>query len=222
MSGVVVAINKSWVSQANTNDMSTDIYPSEPFTTQTSDGRLIWVLLAWLVAGAGLFVALRSTQSLKLGVIVEDDVQEMSRAHKVHANKLRPAYIASARGSSDPESLDRILRASIYAASLEKLDNLRVSSAGTFAKALGSQVGDVFIKLVRGEDNVIRAQIFVKEGAEPGKVLESAMHLQQLSEPTWIPKLAQLTEDNLAEWHTMSLLLMGECILGIRLFSLKG
>jgi hypothetical protein len=74
----IVARNQSWVSQANTNDTSPDIYPNEPFTTQTSEGSLIWVLFFWLVAGVSLFIALRSTQSLKLGMRVEDNVQEMS------------------------------------------------------------------------------------------------------------------------------------------------
>jgi hypothetical protein len=204
MNGEIVTPNQSWVSQADTSDMSKDIfYPDGEFNSQNRD-LVFWVWVKWLIAGVTFILFLRSLKLLKLGKMVEEDVQEMSRAHKVPANKLRPAYIASARASSDPESLEQILHASPYHAHLEKLDNLRVSSGYTFAKALGSQLGDVFIKLVRGEDNVIRAQIFVKEGAEPGALLERAMHLQQLSELDWIPKFAQLTEDNLTEWQTMS------------------
>jgi hypothetical protein len=59
-------------------------------------------------------------------------------------------------------------------------------------------------EVVKGEDGVLRAQVIVKEGADPNVLLEEAAHVAQVSDPKLAPKLAQLTEDKLAPWSNMS------------------
>jgi hypothetical protein len=82
--------------------------------------------------------------------------------------------------------------------------DVAVLSAEEFAKQTGSKTGNAVTKLVKGEDGVLRAQVFVKEGADPSVLLEEAAHVAQLSDPKLTPKLAKLTEDNLANWPKMS------------------
>jgi hypothetical protein len=198
-----------FVNQAGTN---TSLDPSKTLMPQDMKGHWGWVAAAWVGAGLDLGAAIHATRLLRLGMKVEDVVQLTSKANPgVSVGALRRAYMASAQGTSNQKVLREVLTSALpkeMRAQVGKDPNLlRVLSAEEFARQTGSRTGNAVTKLVRGPDGVIRPQVLVREGADPGALFEEAIHVQQLLDPktaaTLQPKLAQLTEANLAGWRNM-------------------
>jgi hypothetical protein len=161
------------------------------------------------LGGAGLDIgaAVKAARLLKTGMTVEEVIKTTSKAHNIPEELLRGAYTASGKGTSDPKGLKNILTSALpkeVAEQAGKNVDVAVLSAEEFAKQTGSKTGNAVTKLVKGEDGVLRAQVIVREGANPNVLLEEAVHVAQLSDPKLTPKLAKLTEDNLANWPKMS------------------
>jgi hypothetical protein len=164
------------------------------------------VVASWVGAGLDLGAAVHATRLLKTGMTVEEVIRTTSKAHNIPEELLRGAYTASGKGTSDPVLLKNVLTSALpkeIAQQAGKNVDVAVLSAEEFAKQTGSKTGNAVTKLVKGEDGVLRAQVLVREGADPNVLLEEAAHVAQLSDPKLTPKLAKLTEENLANWPKM-------------------
>ncbi len=205
--GVYSAIsetNEYFTNQAGTN---TNIDPNKSLMPQDMKGHWGWVAASWVGAGLDLGAAVQATRLLKAGMTVEEVIRSTSKTHNIPEELLRNAYTASGKGTSDPVLLKNVLTSALpkeIAEQAGKNVDVAVLSAEEFARQTGSKTGNAVTKLVKGEDGVLRAQVIVREGADPNVLLEEAAHVAQLSDPKLTPKLAKLTEENLANWPKMS------------------
>jgi hypothetical protein len=200
----VLTTDEYFTNQAATN---TNVDPNKSLMPQDMKGHWGWVVASWVGAGLDIGAAVRAARLLKTGMTVEEVIKTTSKAHNIPEDLLRGAYTASGKGTSDPKVLKNILTSALpkeIAEQAGKNVDVAVLSAEEFAKQTGSKTGNAVTKLVKGEDGVLRAQVLVREGADPNVLLEEAAHVAQLSDPKLTPKLAKLTEENLANWPKMT------------------
>jgi hypothetical protein len=205
--GLYSAISET--DQYRTNDAATNtnIDPNKSLMPPEMKGHWGWVVASWVGVGLDFAAAVQATRLLKMGMTVDEVVKTTSKAHGIPEDILKGAYTASGKGTSDPVMLKNVLTSALpkeIAEQAGKNVDVTVLSAEEFAKQTGSKTGNAVTKLVKGEDGVLRAQVIVKEGADPATLLEEAAHVAQTTDPKMIPKLEQLTEDKLANWSKMS------------------
>jgi hypothetical protein len=208
--GAISGTHQYLSNQAETN---TNIDPNKSLMPQDMKGHWGWVVASWVGVGLDIGAAVKAARLLKTGMTVEEVVKATSKAHNIPEELLRGAYTASGKGTSDPVLLKQVLTSALPKEIAEQAGkNLDVTVLGVeeFAQATGSKTGNAVTKLVKGEDGVLRAQVIVKEGADPSTLLEEAVHVQQLSDSTSKTgtrlklKLEQLTEDKVVNWPKMS------------------
>jgi hypothetical protein len=201
--GAISETDEYFTNQAGTN---TNIDPNKSLLPQDMKGHWGWVAASWVGAGLDLGAAVQATRLLKAGMTVEEVIQATSKAHNIPEEVLRGAYTASGKGTSDPVLLKNVLTSALpkeIAEQAGKNVDVAVLSAEEFAKQTGSKSGNAVTKLVKGEDGVLRAQVLVREGADPNVLLEEAAHIAQTADKSLTSKMTKLSEENLANWPKM-------------------
>jgi hypothetical protein len=198
-------LNNFITNQSATN---TNVDLNKTLMPQDMKGNWGWVVASWVGVGLDLSAATAAARLLNAGGKAEEVIKGISKTQGIPEEVLMGAYTASNKGTSDPAILKQILTSSppkgMTAEQVGKNVDVKVLNAEEFFKATGSKSGNAVTKLVKGEDGVLRAQVFVKEGADPSVLLEESVHISQLSDPKLTQKLAQLTEENLANWSKMT------------------
>jgi hypothetical protein len=148
----------------------------------------------------------KAARLLKTGMTVEEVIKTTSKAHNISEDLLRGSYTASGKGTSDPVLLKNVLTSALPKEIAEQTQQglkVTVLEPMEFFERFGSSSSDASTLLRQGK-NGLETEVFVRKGADPVAMLEEAAHIAQSADKTLAPKMAKLSEENLANWSKMT------------------
>jgi hypothetical protein len=198
-----ITTDEYFTNQAATN---TDVDPNQSLMPQDMKGHWGWVVASWVGAGLDLGAAVKAARLLKAGMTVDEVIKVTSQSRKIPEEVLRTAYDASGTASSDPKVLKEILTSALpreIAQQTQEGLKVTVLEPAEFFERFGSASSDAATLLRQGK-NGLETEVFVRKGADPVSMLEEAAHVAQSTDKTLAPKMAKLSEENLANWSKMT------------------
>jgi hypothetical protein len=204
--GAASETNQYLINQAGTN---TNLDPNKSVVPQDIKGHWGWVVASWVGAGVDFGAAVHATRLLKTGMEVDQVVKLLSTQSKLSEAELKAAYTTLEKGSSDPKTLQKLLKSAMPEKLAGQADGLlktpKILEPAEFAQKFGSETADAVTTFTKGKDGVTRAEVFFRKGGNPLSMREEAVHIAQLAEGgDTAKKIGMLTEENLSKWPQMA------------------
>ncbi|MBV9927303.1 MAG: DUF4157 domain-containing protein [Acidobacteria bacterium] len=185
---------------------NTDINREAALVPKDIDGQWVWVVVAWVGVGLSFLEAVKAVRVAKMGAkTMEELVRQLSKETGIAEDVLLKAAGQAGKHPPDPAALRKILLSALPAELARESENIavKVLKEEEFLKRFGSATGDAVTTFNKGPKGELIPEVFFKEGGNPLRMREEAVHVAQAADKTLAPKIAELTEANLANWGKM-------------------
>lgn len=204
--GVVDAVRMTEKYFVDRAAAGTDVNREEALVPADLDGQWVWVVVAWVGVGLSFVEAVNAVRLAKSAAKpVEELVRQISKETGLPEDVLLKAMGQAGKHAPDPAALRKILVSALPAELAQDAGNIavRVLTDEEFLKRFGSATGDAVTTFNTGSKGELIPEVFFREGGNPLRMREEAVHVAQAADKTLAPKLAELTEARLANWGTL-------------------
>lgn len=204
--GVVDAVRMTEKYFVDKAAAGTDVNREEALVPGDLDGQWVWVVVAWVGVGLSFVEAIKAVRLAKSAVKpIEELVRQISKETGIGEDVLLKAMGQVGKHPPDPAALRKILLSALPAEMAREAENIavKVLTDEEFFKRFGSATGDAVTTFSKGPKGELIPEVFFKEGGNPLRMREEAIHVAQAADKTLAPKLAELTEANLANWSKL-------------------
>jgi len=198
--------NQYFVDKAAAN---TDVNKNQALVPADLDGQWPWLVVAWVGVGISYLDVVKAVRVVKAGELtLEGMAKQLARGKEATEEKLLEIGKSFRSGAKklDVAGLKAVLLDAVSETAKNQFKNLEVQVVDrkVFASVYGSETGDAVSVISKGTDGSISVKVVFREGGNPLAIRHEAAHLEQAADPKWTSKLAEVSEETLANWSKLS------------------